>query len=72
MNEFSYELILTEISDEQIKAVYREYSEDMIRSQFSYKVVFNIKNDKVIHFQSKTIEIKNCSNNQIEYTVLSD
>lgn len=73
INSFSYELILTEISNDYIKATYREYTgEGLIKDAFSLPVTFNITNTNIINFKSLVIEIKNKLNNQIEYVVLKD
>lgn len=70
---FSYELILTEISNDYIKATYREYTgEGLIKDAFSYPITFNMASTNIIHFKSLVIEIKNKLNNQIEYVVLKD
>jgi hypothetical protein len=69
---FMAQLIFSGITGNTLRAVYREYSNDMARPAFTTELQYNLDESKVIAYKSIKIEVLKATNNSLEYKVLSD
>ena len=71
-NFFSFELIYLGIQNNSIVLSYREYTEDMLRSNFSQSVYYNLNEikDNVIQYKNIKIKIIDYNNQNIKYMVI--
>lgn len=71
-NSFKSEIIYSGLTGNTVRAVYREYSEDLARPAFSQELQYNLDESKFISYKSIKIEIIKATNSIIEYKVIDD
>ena len=69
---FVQELIYNGRVDNNIKFIYREFSEDMIRPAFNQTVQYDFNESKFISFKGLTLEIIEANNQLIKYRLISN
>jgi hypothetical protein len=69
---FVQELIYNGRVDNNIKFIYREFSEDMIRPAFNQTVQYDFNDSKFISFKGLTLEIIEANNQLIRYKLISN
>ncbi|MFL9834983.1 hypothetical protein [Chryseobacterium terrae] len=69
---FKQEFIFNGKVDNNLKFVYREYSENMARPAFTQDLQYDINESKTVGFKGLRIEVIKATNTQIEYKILSD
>lgn len=69
---FVQELIYNGRVDNNIKFIYREFSEDMIRPAFNQTVQYDFNESKLISFKGLTLEIIEANNLLIKYRLISN
>tara|TARA_X000001036_G_scaffold6549_1_gene5972 strand:- start:450 stop:1127 length:678 start_codon:yes stop_codon:yes gene_type:complete len=67
---FEQQLIYNGRVDNNLRFVYREFSDDMARSAFSQEVQYDLEESNVIGFKSVRIEVIEATNSRIQYKVL--
>ena len=68
--KFKQELIYNGCSSDNIKFLYREFTENMIRAPFNQEVQYDLNEGKIIGFKGVRIEIIEATNIQLKYKVL--
>ena len=71
-NPFRAEIIYSGLDGNTLKAVYREYSGDLIRPAFSQELQYDLSADRMISFRTVEIEVRNATNSFVEYVVNRD
>ena len=69
---FVQELIYNGRVDNNIKFIYREFSEDMMRPAFNQTVQYDFNESKLISFKGLTLEIIEANNLLIKYRLISN
>lgn len=70
-SSFRQQLIYNGRVDNNVRFIYREFSNDMARGSFTQEIQYDFSESKTIGFKGVRIEIINASNTQIEYKVQS-
>lgn len=68
---FQQELIYNGRSGDNVKFLYRELSNDMMRLPFSQEIQYDLKESKTIGFKGVRIEVIEATNTILKYKVLS-
>lgn len=68
---FLQELIYNGRSGDEVKFIYREFSDRTIRGAFTQEAVYDLNESSIIGFKRARIEIIEASNTKIKYRVLS-
>ena len=58
--------------ENNLKFIYREFSDDMIRPAFSQEVQYDLSNSDEIGFKSVRMRILDASNTVLKYELLSN
>lgn len=69
---FVQELVYNGRVDNNIKFIYREFSQDMIRPAFNQTVQYDFNESKFISFKGLTLEIIEANNQLIKYRLISN
>jgi len=67
---FEQQLIYNGRVDNNLRFVYREFSNDMARSAFTQEVQYDLEESNIIGFKSVRIEVIEATNSKIKYRVL--
>ena len=68
---FTQELIYNGRVDDNLKFIYREYTDRMARSAFTQEAQYDLKTSNIIAFKTMKLEIIEATNQHITYKVLS-
>jgi hypothetical protein len=69
---FAAELIYSGVAGKVVRAVYREYVDDMARPAFSQELQYDLGVDRTIAYKSLRMRVDEASNAGIRYAVVSD
>ena len=67
---FEQQLIYNGRVDNNLRFVYREFSNDMARSAFTQEVQYDLEESNIIGFKSVRLEVIEATNSKIKYRVL--
>ena len=67
---FEQQLIYNGRVDNNLRFVYREFSDDLARSAFSQEAQYDLEESNIIGFKSVRIEVIEATNSKIKYRVL--
>lgn len=70
-NCFKQEFVFNGKVDNNLKFIYREYSENMARPAFTQELQYDLKESNIIGFKGVRLEILKATNTVIEYKILS-
>ena len=71
-NSFRAQIVYSGLLNNTVKAIYREYSNDLARPAFSQELQYDMNESKIISYKSIKIEIIKVTNSSIQYRVLED
>jgi hypothetical protein len=71
-NAFRAQLIYSGLDGNTIRATYREFSGDFIRSSFSQELQYNLAQDSTIAYKTIKIDVLQATNSQLRYRVRED
>lgn len=69
---FTAELIYSGLANGVVRAVYREYVDDLARPAFSQELQYDLAADRTIAYKSIRVQILEATNSAIRYQVLDD
>lgn len=69
---FKAEIVYSGLVGNTIKALYREYVNDLARPAYTTDLQYNLDQSKIIAYRSIKIEVVKATNTAIEFKVLSD
>jgi hypothetical protein len=69
---FTAELIYSGLAGSVVRAVYREYVDDLARPAFSQELQYDLSADRTIAYKSIRIRVIEATNSLIRYEVVSD
>jgi hypothetical protein len=69
---FTAELIYSGVANNIVRAVYREYVDDLARPAFSQELQYDLSGDRVIAYKSIRVRVIEATNSTIRYEVTSD
>lgn len=72
VRSFRSEIIYSGINGKLLKAVYREYSNDMARSAFSQELQYDLNESDIISYKSIKIKVIKATNSRLEYVIIED
>jgi hypothetical protein len=69
---FTAELIYSGLANNIVRAVYREYVDDLARPAFSQELQYDLSADRIIAYKSIRVRVLEATNSAIRYEVLED
>jgi hypothetical protein len=69
---FTAEMIYSGLAGKVMRAVYREYVEDLARPAFSQELQYDLGADRTIAYKSLRMRVEDASNSAIRYAIVSD
>ncbi|WP_281952022.1 hypothetical protein [Nitrosophilus kaiyonis] len=72
LESFKKELLYMGLLNNNIKIVYREFYNNMIRSPFTQEVFYPFNKNKIIRYQNYKIKVLDANNEFIKYKVIED
>ncbi len=69
---FKIEIIYSGLDENNLKATYREYKDDVARPAFYQDLVYNLNKSKYIRYKKFKIQVLNATNEELDYIVLED
>lgn len=69
---YKFELIYNGKIDNNIKILYREFSEDLARVAYYQELTYNLNESKTLRYKNFKLEVIDATNEKIVYKVLSD
>lgn len=69
---FKIEIIYSGLQENNLRAIYKEYKDDIARPAFYQELSYNLNKSKIIRYKQFKIEIINATNENLEYIVLEE
>jgi hypothetical protein len=69
---FKIEIIYSGLDENNLKATYREYKDDIARPAFYQDLVYNLGKSDIIRYKQFKIKVLEATNEGLEYVVLED